>query len=315
MAAHFSNIDPVVLLFALGVFASWVKSDLEIPEAISKFLSIFLLLSIGIKGGHEIRAVEGFEGILPVLAIGAFSCLAIPAYFFLLFRKRIGHADAAALAACYGSVSAVTFIVAQNLLEAERVPTSGFMVAVMAIMEIPAIILALALYGRYNCRAHQPSSTGNRVLTSKSVVLLVGGLLVGCLLNDKSWASVQPVVQDSFKGVLMFFLLDLGIAAQKHLRSAIQAPKIAILVGCVLPLLNGIGVLLLANLAGVSPGNAILLAALASSGSYIAAPAAIRSSIPDAKPSLYMALPLALTFPFNVVFGIPLFIEISRWIN
>ncbi|NJL23974.1 MAG: sodium-dependent bicarbonate transport family permease [Calothrix sp. SM1_5_4] len=153
MSTHLANIDPIILLFALGVIASWVKSDLEIPPAISKFLSIFLLLSIGIKGGHEIRVAQSFDGFLPVLSIGLLSCLAIPTYLFHFLKKRTGHADAAALAACYGSVSAVTFIVAQNSLETENMAASGFMVAVMAMMEIPAIILALALYRQHGRRA------------------------------------------------------------------------------------------------------------------------------------------------------------------
>jgi len=308
--AHLGNIDPIVFLFALGAFASWAKSDLEIPEPISKFLSVFLLLSIGIKGGHEIRVAETFDGLLPVLALGLFFCLAIPGYLFLVLKKKLGPADAAALAACYGSVSAVTFIVAQNLLEAENLAASGFMVAVMALMEIPAIVLALALYRRA-VSGSKHGSDGIRVFSAKSVILLIGGLLVGVLMNERSWDSVQPVVQSSFKGCLMFFLLDLGIVAQKHFRSAFKVAGTAIVVGCVLPLLNGIIAVLLASYLGVSSGDAVLLAALASSGSYIAAPAAIRSAIPEAKPSFYVALPLALTFPINVVLGIPLYIEIT----
>jgi len=309
--SQLANIDLVILFFFLGALASWAKSDLEIPEQVSKFLSIFLLLSLGLKGGHEVRVAESLEGFGVLLGLGMLSCLLIPLYLFHAQKGRLGLANAAALAACYGSVSAVTFIAGQGYLQNEGIAFSGFMVAIMALMEIPAIIVALALYRSANPEAPGHGRPAWAILSSKSVVLLAGGFIIGLLMNEPTWDSVKPVVQGSFKGFLAFFLLDLGVAAQRKLRDAWRFRKSAILIGCLLPVLHGLITLGLCAAFGVARGDSILLAALVGSASYIAAPAAIRASIPEANPSLYVALPLALTFPMNVLIGIPLYIYLS----
>lgn len=312
---HFSNLDLINLFFLLGVFASWVRSDLEIPETVSKFLSIFLLLSLGLKGGHEVRFADNLVGFLPIVLIGLISCLAISTVFFLFLKNKLGISNAAALAASYGSVSAVTFVTAQSMLENEGIFTSGYMVAVMALMEIPAIILAIYFYYKFSGKV----STHNRslaksIFSTKSVILLLGGFIIGLLMNEKSWNSIAPVTQGSFKGVLAFFLLDLGIVAQRQIRDAWKLKVLAFFVAFCIPIIFGSISLLLTHNVEVSRGDQILLAVLVGSASYIAAPAAVRASIPEANPSLYLALPLALTFPMNLIIGIPYYIELSYWL-
>jgi hypothetical protein len=310
---NLDTLDLSILFFFLGAMAAWFKSDLDIPEQIGKFLSLFLLLALGLKGGHEVRIAEDLTGFAPVLAVGIFSCLVIPVYMFYWLRIRLSLANAAALAASYGSVSAVTYVTALGYLQSHGIPTSGYMVAVMALMEIPAIIVALALF-----QSNSPTSEGQALLqrksllTTKSVFLLLGGFVIGFLMNAPTWLSLKPVVQDSFKGVLAFFLIDLGLTAQKQLKYAWAHRKRAMLIACILPLIHGSCALLLAYVFGASQGNQVLIAVLAGSASYIAAPAAIRMAIPEANPSLYISLPLAFTFPMNVLLGIPFYIWLSH---
>lgn len=313
--SHLANFDLIILFFVLGAFASWVKSDLEIPESVSKFLSIFLLLSLGLKGGHEVRIAENLAGFYPALSIGMISCLVLPVLLVFTFRNRLGLANACAVSAAYGSVSAVTFVAATGILENETIGFSGYMVAIMALMEIPAILLAVYFYQKFAGESrflHQ--SLFKSIFSAKSVVLLLGGFAIGLAMNQSSWSSLSPVVQGCFKGVLAFFLLDLGLVAQKQLREAWSFKTIAIPIAVLGPLLFGGSALVLASWAKITQGDQILLAVLVGSASYIAAPAAVRSSIPKANPSLYLAMPLALTFPMNLVFGIPFYIEFSNWL-
>ncbi|MES2769892.1 MAG: sodium-dependent bicarbonate transport family permease [Bdellovibrionota bacterium] len=309
---HLANFDLIIFFFILGAFASWIRSDLEIPEFISKFLSIFLLLSLGLKGGHEVRFAESLTGFIPSLTLGLISCLALPIIFFFAFKNRLGVANASALSASYGSVSAVTFITAQGILENDGINFSGYMVAIMALMEIPAILIGVYLYQRFSKNSPHGRTILASIFSAKSVVLLLGGFVIGLLMNEKSWAGISPVVQGSFKGVLAFFLLDLGIVAQKQLREAWKFKYLSLPIAIIFPLICGTLSLFVGHSIGISQGDLILLATLVGSASYIAAPAAMRSSIPSANPSLYLALPLAMTFPMNLIFGIPLYIEISK---
>ena len=313
--SHLANFDLIILFFILGAFASWIRSDLEIPESVSKFLSIFLLLSLGLKGGHEVRFAESLAGFIPTLSLGLISCFALPMVLFFAVKKRLGIANAAALSASYGSVSAVTFITAQGILENEGLASSGYMVAIMALMEIPAILVAVYLYQRFSKVADAGRSIVSTIFSAKSVVLLIGGFVIGFMMNEKSWSGIAPVIQGSFKGVLGFFLLDLGIVAQKQLREAWKFKAIVIPLAVLFPLLCGTVALFVGSFFGISRGDLVLLATLVGSASYIAAPAAMKSSIPSANPSLYLALPLALTFPMNLVFGIPIYIEASEWLS
>lgn len=311
---HLANFDLIILFFILGVFASWIKSDLQIPDSVSKFLSIFLLLSLGLKGGHEVRFAENLTGFFPSLTLGLISCLAVPVALFLAIKNRLGVANASALSASYGSVSAVTFITAQGILENDGLIFSGYMVAVMALMEIPAILIGVYLYQKFAKNADTTRSIFSTIFSAKSVVLLLGGFIIGLSMNDKSWVGISPVVQGAFKGVLAFFLLDLGIVAQKQLREAWKFKFLSFPIAVMFPLACGTLALLAGHWLGIMRGDLVLLATLVGSASYIAAPAAMRSSIPSANPSLYLALPLALTFPMNLIFGIPFYIELSDYL-
>lgn len=311
-----ASVDLIILFFLLGYFASWIKSDLEIPEQISKFISIFLLLSLGLRGGHEVRFADSLEGFLPSLLIGVFSCVSIPIILFYALQNRLGVRNVAALAAAFGSVSAITFIAAQGVLENRGFALNGYMVAVMALMEIPAIIIAIYLY-RNSERKSAAAGTSilKSILSTKSVVLLVGGFIIGYLMNKNSWSGISPVVQGCFKGILGFFLLDLGFVAQRQIKEALKFKKTALVVAFICPLFFGACTLVLSHFLGVRGGDSILLAVLVGSASYIAAPAAMRASIPEANPSLYLALPLAFTFPMNLLFGIPFYINLSNWLS
>lgn len=313
--SHFANFDLIILFFVLGALASWVKSDLEISESISKFLSIFLLLSLGLKGGHEVRISESFLGFAPVISLGLISCLVLPLCMFFLVKSRLGAADSAALSASYGSVSAVTFITAQGILESKGISFSGYMVAIMALMEIPAILIAVYLYKRFSNDSRFGHSIFASIFSAKSVVLLLGGFVIGILMNEKSWTGISPVVQGSFKGVLAFFLLDLGVIAQKQFKKAWNYKSVVLPLAFIFPLLSGTIAMVGGHFLGIPQGDLVLLATLIGSASYIAAPAAIRASVPEANPSLYLAMPLALTFPLNIIFGIPFYIELSRLIT
>lgn len=312
---HLANFDLIILFFVLGVVASWIKSDLQMPDSVSKFLSIFLLLSLGLKGGHEVRFAESFVGFLPTLSLGLASCVVIPIILFFLVKGRLGAADAAAMAASYGSVSAVTFITAQGILENESISSSGYMVAIMALMEIPAILISVYLYQRMMGTSSSRRSVFVSIFSAKSVVLLLGGFIIGILMNERSWSGISPVIQGSFKGVLAFFLLDLGYVAQKQIRQAWNQKSLVLPLAIMFPLFWGTLSLLVGHFCGLSQGDLVLLASLVGSASYIAAPAAVRSSIPSANPSLYLALPLALTFPMNILFGIPFYIQMTRLIS
>lgn len=313
--SHIVNFDLIILFFVLGAFASWIRSDLEIPEPVSKFLSIFLLLSLGLKGGHEVRFAESLSGFMPSLSLGLISCFVLPVVMFFLMKNRLGIANASALSASYGSVSAVTFIAAQGILENEGVGFSGYMVAIMALMEIPAILIGVYLYQKFSNDTQSQRSAFINIFSAKSVVLLIGGFLIGLAMNEKSWGGISPVIQGSFKGVLAFFLLDLGIIAQKQLREAWKFKFAVLPLAIIFPLICGTLSLVIGHLLGISQGNLVLIATLIGSASYIAAPAAVRASIPTANPSLYLALPLALTFPMNLLVGIPLYIDLSKSIE
>lgn len=309
---QFAHFDLIVLFFVLGAFASWIKSDLAVPDSISKFLSILLLLSLGLKGGHEVKIAENLLGFFPALAIGLGSCLILPVILFFLFRSRLGVPNTAALAAAYGSVSAVTFITAQSLLENSGVVFSGYMVAIMALMEIPAILVGVYLYQQFSDNNIRGLAVFKSIFAAKSVVLLLGGFLIGFAMNEKSWISITPVVQDCFKGFLAFFLLDLGVVAQKQFREAWRFRGPALLIGLLFPLFAGTLGVLCAHFLGLQVGDQVLLGVLVGSASYIAAPATARASIHGSNPGLYLALPLALTFPMNVILGIPFYIYLAQ---
>lgn len=314
---HVLLASPPVLFFFLGVLAAMVKSNLHVPKPVTKLLSLYLLWAIGFKGGVEIRE----SGLSPeaawAAAIGVGLACAVPVYVFMLLRRVVDAANAAALAATYGSISAVTFMTACAVLDARAIAYGGHMVAVMALMESPAIVIAVILLRTGSTESAQDERTRawgtllHESFLNGPVLLLLGSLVVGLLTGDHGYRMFKPLAGDLFNGVLVFFLLDLGILAARRFREFRRAGLALIAVGIAIPLCNAALALLLCRWAELSRGDTILLMTLASSGSYIAVPAAARLVIPRATPGIYIPMALAVTFPFNIGVGIPLYIALS----
>lgn len=306
-------LDPAILFFVFGIFAGLIKSNLEIPEQIGKFLSLYLLMALGLKGGFAL-AQSGFtHEISVVIGIGLVLALAIPAVGYLLLRRVLNGYDSAAVAATYGSVSAVTFVTATQYLGSNGIEFGGFMAAVMAIMESPAIIMAVALAAW--TRANNTVSIKNVLhesFTDGAHILLLAALAIGMLTGDAGQAVMQPFTGDLFKGLLAFFLLDMGIQVAKRIPDLRGQSPLLLGYAVVSPVLHSVIALGLCLLMGVTLGNTVLLMVLAASASYIAVPAVVRHAIPEANPSIYFGLSLGLTFPFNVLIGIPLYSEIAK---
>jgi hypothetical protein len=308
-------VSPVVLCFVLGIVARWAKSDLTVPEPIYQGLSIYLLLAIGLKGGAALATTPLAEVWLPALATLALG-LATPVSAYFLMRRpgRLDRQDAAAVAAHYGSVSVVTFLASVEAVKRIGGETEGYLPALVAMLEVPGIVVALL----FASGAPGGSSQGWRralheVLTGKSIVLLAGGLFIGWACGPKKLEGVDPFFVSSFKGALCVFMIELGLAAGRRLRDAGKAGARLLLLGCAIPLLHGTAGVLVGTLAGLSPGGASVLGAMAGSASYIAAPAAVRVALPGANPAYYLTLALGITFPFNLAFGIPLFQTLASY--
>lgn len=303
-----------ILLFMLGLSATLLRSDLEIPPAAAKTLSLFLLFAIGFKGGVSLaQSGPGGEVAATMLAALAASVL-VPLWTFFALRRRFGAADAAALAATYGSVSAVTFITASAFLSGRGVPYSGHMVAAMALMESPAIIAGIVLARRFAARAPGAPKPmidwghlGRDALLNGSVFLLLGSLLIGFVCGPVRAAPLKPFIDTLFPGLLSLFLLDMGIVAARRLGDLRRVGGAALAFAFLAPLLNAALGLALAALLGLPRGDALLLVVLCASASYIAVPAALRIALPEANPGVYVTLSLALTFPFNILVGLPLY--------
>jgi hypothetical protein len=314
--SHLSQLSPPVLFFVLGMIASLVKSNLRVPKAVTKLLSLYLLWAIGFKGGVKIAAVGMDAEALTAIGLGIGLSIVAPIVVFALLRARLGSHTAAAVAATYGSVSAVTFLTATSILETQGVPYGGYMVAVMALMESPAIAIAVLLLRRAERGTDaQPlrwSVLLHDAFLNGPVLLLLGSLAIGMITQDRGYDLFKPAIDDLFNGVLVFFLLDLGIIAARRLRAFLGHGIGLVGFGVAFPLVAAAITIALAAVCGLSAGNAVLLATLAASGSYIAVPAACRIAIPKAEPSIYIGLALAVTFPFNVIIGIPLYLGAVR---
>ncbi|MBW4462560.1 MAG: sodium-dependent bicarbonate transport family permease [Nodosilinea sp. WJT8-NPBG4] len=307
-----SNIlNPPVLFFFLGMIAVLVKSDLEIPPPIPKLFSLYLLLSIGFKGGVELtKSGINQQVVLTILAAIVMACV-VPLYTFFILRLKLDTYDSAAIAATYGSISAVTFITASAFLTELGMPFDGFMVAALALMESPAIIVGLILvnfFARDENREFVWSEVLRDAFLNSSVFLLVGSLIIGVLTGEHGWEVLSPFTQQMFYGVLTFFLLDMGLVAARRIKDLQKTGLFLISFAILIPILNaGVG-LLIARAINMSQGNALLFAVLCASASYIAVPAAMRLTVPEANPSLYVSTALAVTFPFNITVGIPLYL-------
>ncbi len=332
-----SFIDPAILFFVFGVFAGLIKSNLEIPPAISRFLSLYLLMALGLKGGFALAHSGLTAEVAAGLSLAVALAVLIPALSYPVLVRFLSGFDAAAVAATYGSVSAVTFITAIGHLESQGIAFGGHMAAAMALMESPAIVMAVLMANTLRRQHTSPvllSSSGAGVwagptgsgmptvslrkvlhesFTDGAQLLLLGAMAVGIITGDAGKAAMQPFSGDLFKGMLAFFLLDMGLLAARNLPGLKGQSPWLLAYGLLAPLVHASLALGLGCLAGLPQGDATLLMVLAASASYIAVPAVVRYAIPEANPSLYFGLSLGLTFPLNILLGIPLYTEVARW--
>ncbi|KAA1242876.1 sodium-dependent bicarbonate transport family permease [Aquimarina sp. RZ0] len=308
--------NPALLFFFLGVIAVQLKSDLTIPENSSKFISLYLLLSIGFKGGQELSHSTFNTEILWSLLFGIFLAIFIPVYTYFILRRKFSIDNAGAIAASYGSVSAVTFVTTISFLEMEQIAFSGHMVAVMALMEAPSIMVGLLLITIFKKNKEEdkiPMKTVvHHALTNGSVLLIIGSLIVGLLASEAQAEGIKPFTTDIFKGFLAVFLLDMGITSGRKLSDFIKKGWFAFLFAIIVPIINGCIVAVVSGFFSSGEGNRLLFAILAASASYIAVPAAMKLAAPKANPSLYIPMALAITFPFNITLGMPLYLYIVR---
>lgn len=321
-SSGFVAVNPPVLFFVLGVVAALVRSNLSIPKAATKLMALYLLWAIGFKGGVELSKSGLTPDAMQTMGLGLAMAIGSPLVSYTILRRLVGKPDAAAIAACYGSVSVVTFVAACGALQQTGVAFGGHMVAVLALMESPAIVISLILLNLDSGARADGANIGSRSrmltilhesLLNGPVLLLVGSIVVGVLTGERGYAAFKPLCTDAFPGVLAFFLLDLGILAARRARALLDAPRLLLAFAIGAPLVHA-GIALLGSRAlGLGEGDAVLLAVLAASASYIAAPAALRLAVPKADPSLYVSLALAVTFPFNLVVGIPLYSAVVQW--
>ncbi|MBC3757239.1 MULTISPECIES: sodium-dependent bicarbonate transport family permease [Hyunsoonleella] len=308
--------NPALLFFFLGVIAVQLKSDLKIPENSSKFISLYLLLAIGFKGGQELAHSEFDLEILWSLLFGIFLAVAVPIYAYFILRRKFSIENAGAIAASYGSVSAVTFVTAISFLEIEQIPFSGHMVAVMALMEAPSIMIGLLLIMLFKGgkgKSDIPMKTVfQHALFNGSVLLILGSLVIGYLASEAQAQGIKPFTTDIFKGFLSVFLLDMGITSGQKLNEFIKKGWFALIFAIVVPIINGCLVAVASGAFVTGTGNRLLFAILAASASYIAVPAAMKIAVPKASPSLYIPMALAITFPFNITLGMPLYLCIIQ---
>jgi uncharacterized protein len=303
-------LTPPILFFVLGMLAVFAKSDLEIPAPIPKLFSLYLLLAIGFKGGVEL-AKSGISGeVISAISAAIFMSCLVPVYSFFILRKKLDVPNSAAIAATYGSISAVTFITANSFLDQLHVPSDGFMVAALALMESPAIIMGLILVNVFGKRDEEEMDWGEvlrEAFLNGSVFLLIGSLIIGAISGEHGEMMLKPFVKDMFYGALSFFLLDMGLVAAKRIRDLKRTGSFLILFALLMPLLNASLAIGIASLIHMTKGDALLFAVLCASASYIAVPAAMRLTVPEANPGLYISTALAVTFPFNITVGIPLY--------
>jgi hypothetical protein len=315
-----SFLDPAILFFVFGIVAGALRSNLEIPAPISRFLSLYLLMALGLKGGFALAASGLTVEVASSLAAALLLAVAVPALAYPLLRRGLGGFDAAALAATYGSVSAVTFITAVQHLDNRGIAYGGHMAAAMALMESPAIVMAVVLANMVRSRTANGApgaATGLRrvlheSLTDGAQLLLLGAMLVGLLTGEAGRVAMQPFASDLFKGMLAFFLLDMGLLAARNAGGLRGRSPWLIAYALGAPPVHAMLAWALAAVLGLSVGNTALLMVLAASASYIAVPAVIRQAIPEANPSLYFGMSLALTFPFNILVGIPLYTQVAQ---
>lgn len=306
--------DPVILFFLLGLGAGLIRSDLKIPGVLYESLSIFLLLAIGLKGGVALSNQAAAEILGPVLLVVMVASL-IPLLGFTIARRvgRYNCANAGALAAHYGSVSVVTFAVASSFLMRQSVQAEGYMAVFLVVLEIPGLLIGVAL-ARLGAGQTRWRALFHEIITGKSIVLLIGGLLIGYVCGEEGSASITPLFFGLFKGLLAIFLLEMGLVTAGRITELKRSGIFLVGFGVLMPLLSAALGLITGWILNLSVGGTTLLATLFASASYIAAPAAVRMAVPEANPSLSIGASLGVTFPFNITIGIPLYFAASQWL-
>ncbi len=308
-------ISPIILSFALGLAAALARSDLIIPEAVAKGMSIYLLFAIGFKGGVAVSTHGIDQALVLSLLAGLLLSFGLPLIAFALLRVMTGlsNVDAAAVSAHYGSISIVTFVAGTSVLEGRMIDAEGYMVAVAAVMEAPAILSALWLVARGGGGAKMEPGLIRELLLNGSIVLLVGSFLIGAITGEQGFDEISAFIEAPFKGVLCLFLLDMGLIAGRGLRQSRGVLGIGeVGFAIAMPLIGSTIGLAAGMLVGLSLGGIVLMMVLSASASYIAVPAAMRVALPEANPSVYLTLSLGVTFPFNLTLGIPLYLAIAQ---
>lgn len=304
--------NPTLLFFLLGIIATRLKSDLEIPESSSKFISLYLLFAIGFKGGQEL-AHSGFNAeIIYSLLFGLALASLIPLYVFFILKRKLSASDAGAVAASYGSVSAVTFVAAVTFLEMQKLVSGGHMVAVMALMESPAIIVGVILLKKFDKSGEQPEKVNLKHIvrhsfTNGSVLMILGSLIIGLIADTKQAEGIKPFTTDIFKGFLAIFLLEMGMVTARRFSAFRKYGGFVTFFAIIIPAINGCAAAYFSQFITHDVANRFIFAILAASASYIAVPAAMRLAAPTADPGLYVPMALGVTFPFNITVGMPLY--------
>lgn len=303
-------VSPITLAFLLGMVATLLRSDLEIPEPVIRIISIYLLFSIGLQGGRELAGVA-LADVASALGVVALLIVALPGLAFFVARHllRLSIADAAGVAALYGSVSSVTFLVARSYADSQATPMQGFVTGLVALLELSilvALLLGRLAISRQSAASLPLGALLRETLRGRGLLLLGGGLLIGAAIGERNFARIEPFFVDLFRGVLVLFILEMGMAAARQLRDFRTVAGRMLLFGIAAPLVNGLAASGLATLAGLSVGSAAVIGAVAASASYIDAPAAVRATFPEANPSIWLTASLGITFPFMMLAGVPL---------
>jgi hypothetical protein len=311
-------LQPIVLAFLLGALAGFIKSEIELPEAVIKLLAIYLLFSLGMTGGRELAQTDLAE-VLPLLGITALMTVAIPLASYIVMR-RVGGFDisnAAAIAAHYGSVSTATFFASMAFAKNMGTPAEGYMAAMVALMEfgvIFSLVLARIAMGRRSAGGVRSTDLLLSVVRGRGILLLGGGMLIGYLASDAQWEQIKPFYGDLFRGMLMLFLLEMGITAARQIRAFRDVGVFMAAFGVLMPIVNGLAGVTLADAAGLGVGGAFVFGAICASASFIDAPAACRASLPEANPGIYLTSSLGITLPFNLLIGLPIYYKYASWL-
>ena len=311
-------LQPIVLAFLLGTIAGAVKSELELPEAVVKLLAIYLLFSLGMTGGRELAKAE-IASLWSLLGITVFMTFAIPSLAYIVTRRlgRMDISNSAAIAAHYGSVSTATFFASMSFATAMGTPAEGYMAAMVALMEfgvIYSLLIARVAMGRGKAGRVNSSELFMSVIRGRGILLLVGGMTIGYIATDRQWDQISPFYEELFRGMLMLFLLEMGITAARQIKAFRQVGLFMVGFGVLMPLVHGFVGVSLGHLAGLSVGGAFVFGAICASASFIDAPAACRASLPDANPGIYLTSSLGVTLPFNLLVGLPFYYQYSQWL-